>query len=61
MVVVYDDAFQSKIGYALLMRTVVIGIGGKAGHMITEVLCHFMTERQHLFRCTQLYSLTVDA
>ena len=32
MVVVYDDAFQSKIGYALLMRTIVIGIGGKAGN-----------------------------
>ena len=48
MVVVYDDAFQSKMGYALLMLTIVIVRGGKAGHMTTEVLCQFMTERQHL-------------
>ena len=43
MVVVYDDAFQSKIVNALLMCTIVIRIGGIAGHTTTEVLCHFLT------------------
>ena len=42
----YDDAFQSKIVYALLMCTIVIRRGGIAGHMATVVLCHIMMERQ---------------